>query len=237
MIPVLAGRYDAAAHRWAARWASRGVALLTPDDLSQAGWRHSLDAPADGVAIVSGRPVCVAEITGVIVRLPCVYEQDLTYIAPADRDYVAAEMTAFLVSWLTTLPCPVLNRPTPTCLTGPFWRPEQWAYAAARLGIPVSPVSCLVAPGAALDDMSAPDVSTCTVTVVGDHCVGEEDETLRYHARSLASAASVALLAVRFAGSASGARFFDANLWPRLDDDLTEAIFAYLGEQTAERKT
>jgi hypothetical protein len=78
MIAVLAGRYDAAAHRWASRWASRGVALLTPEDLSQAGWRHSLDAPADGVAIVSGRPVCVAEISGVLVRLPCVYEQELT---------------------------------------------------------------------------------------------------------------------------------------------------------------
>ncbi len=75
------------------------------------------------------------------------------------------------------------------------------------------------------------------VTVVGDRCVGDEDESLRHHARSLASAASVALLAVRFAGSTSGARFVDANLWPRLDDDLTEAIFAYLGEQKAERKS
>jgi hypothetical protein len=235
MIAVLAGRYDAAAHRWASRWASRGVALLTPEDLSQAGWRHSLDAPADGVAIVSGQPVCVAEISGVLVRLPCVYEQELTYIAPADRGYVAAEMTAFLLSWLTALPCPVLNRPTPTCLAGPFWRPEQWAYAAARAGIPVAPVRCRVAPGATLENTTAPGVTTRAVTVVGEHCVGERDEALIHHARTLAGAAKVALLAVRFSGSAPGASFMDADLWPHLDDDLTEAIFAYLDEQAVER--
>jgi hypothetical protein len=237
MIAVLASRYDALAHRWTDRWASRGAAPLTPDDLSQAGWRHYLNAPADGVAIVGGRRVGVAEISGVLVRLPCVYEQDLPHIVPADRGYVAAEMTAFLASWLSTLPCPVLNRPTPTCLAGPFWRPEQWAFAAARLGIPISPVSCLVAPGAASPNTRAPDVPKRTVTVVGDHCVGDEDELLRRQARSLASAAGVALLTVSFTCGAPAAHFVDANLWPRLDDDLTEAIFAYLGGQTVERRS
>ncbi len=54
--------------------------------------------------------------------------------------YVSAEMTAFLLSWLSGLDCPILNRPTPNCLSGPGWRQEQWIHLAARLGIPVDPV-------------------------------------------------------------------------------------------------
>jgi hypothetical protein len=42
-------------------------------------------------------------------------------------------MKAFLLSWLSQLNCLVFNRPTPLCLSGPSWRPEQWTYAAAQL--------------------------------------------------------------------------------------------------------
>jgi hypothetical protein len=52
-------------------------------------------------------------------------------------------MKAFLLSWLSQLNCLVLNRPTPLCLSGPSWRPEQWTYAAAQLGIPVQPLRTL----------------------------------------------------------------------------------------------
>ena len=33
-----------------------------------------------------------------------------------------------LLSWLSQLNCPVVNRPTPLCLSGPNRRPEQWTY-------------------------------------------------------------------------------------------------------------
>jgi hypothetical protein len=239
MIIILAGRYDVAAQRWAARWASHEVALLTPNDLSRAGWHHVIKAPAEGVAIVDGRPVRVAEISGVLVRLPGVYEQDLSHIVPADRSYVAAEMTAFLLSWLTTLPCPVLNRPTPTCLAGPFWRPEQWVYAAARAGIPVVPVRSRVPSGVQPESISStiglpPGAEGgISVTVVGTRCIGGGSEALRRHASRLAHSIGAALLGVHFADEAPGTPFVGANLWPRLDDVTTEAVFAYMREEQA----
>jgi len=102
-----------------------------------AGWRQSLGGVDGDAAVVEGKRVPQKEITGVLTRLPCVFEQELVDITPDDRRYVAAEMTAFLLFWLSRLKCPVLNRPTPTCLSGPYWRREKWIHVAARVGIPV----------------------------------------------------------------------------------------------------
>ena len=71
---------------------------------------------------------------------------DLTHIVPADREYVAQEMNAFLLSWLATLPCPVLNRPDPGHDGSLHWLPVQWVRLATRLGVPVLPVSWRIAP-------------------------------------------------------------------------------------------
>ena len=90
-------------------------------------------------AVIGGRPVKCDEITGVLIQRPCIFEQELLHISAVDRQYVAAEMNAFLISWLSRLTCPILNRPTAMSLSGPNWRPEQWVHAAAILGIPVSP--------------------------------------------------------------------------------------------------
>jgi len=42
------------------------------------------------------------------MRLPAVLATDLPHILISDRDYVASEMTAFLVYWLNALGKPVL---------------------------------------------------------------------------------------------------------------------------------
>ena len=46
-------------------------------------------------AVVAGRPLATRDICGVLTRLPWVVEQDLDFIVPADRAYVAAEMMAY----------------------------------------------------------------------------------------------------------------------------------------------
>src|SRR5208283_3357688 len=137
MIVIVANRWDETPKAVASRWAVQDVGVMMPQDLSVAGWRQSSGGLDSDVAVVEGKRVPQKEITGVLARLPCVFEEELIEIAPADRRYVAAEMTAFLLFWLSRLKCPVLNRPTPTCLSGPYWRAEKWVHVAARAGIPV----------------------------------------------------------------------------------------------------
>jgi hypothetical protein len=228
MLAILASRHDEVARSLAARWAADGAALLTPRGLSVNGWRHHLGSPSDSVAIIDGRPVPVEELTGVLTRLWCVGVQDLPHIVPEDREYVSIEMSAFLTSWLSSLKCPVLNRPTATCLAGPNWQPEEWAHRAARLGIPVRTIERRSALGAE----PSPPPSTeahAKVTVVGARCLGAKDETLRLHARRLAEHAGVGLLDVLFDGDDARASFVGVSLWPDLGSpDIADAILEHL---------
>jgi len=79
-----------------------------------------------------------------------------------------------------------------------------------------------------------PDSNNLCVTVVGDQCVGNADETLRRYTRYLAEAAGVGLLTVRFIDDSSGLRFADANPWPPLDDAVGAAVLARMGKSAVE---
>lgn len=228
MIVVIAKQHDAGAGALAQRWAGANACLLTVEDMSLAGWRYWIQEPRDGVVVANGRRVAVKKIRGVLVRLPRVTEGDLPHIAPADRTYVAAEMTAMLAAWLSQLSCPVLNRPTPVCLLGPAWTPEHWTFTAARLGIPVQPVRrhCALDADAAL---ISPNLHSVTVTVVAHRCFGASDQTMADHARVLAQAANVDLLSVEFSQPPTALRFERASIWPALaKDDVIDAVLDFL---------
>src|SRR5215469_1265296 len=109
MIVVVGSRFDSVTRDLVERWPGGQAHLLTADDLTSAGWRWWDEARSDGVAVVAGRRVRVQSIRGVLTRRPTVLPQELVAIAEADRDYVASETTAFLVAWLSSLSCPVLN--------------------------------------------------------------------------------------------------------------------------------
>jgi hypothetical protein len=217
VLVVFANRHDAGARSLVDRWASQGAALLTCEDLSVAGWRHSLDSSAAGRAVVAGRPIATKEITGVLVRWPGVLAHELGQIDPEDREYVAAEMTAFLRSWLTRLHCPVINRPTAISLLGPAWRPEQWVHTAAKLGIPVRPIRRHALFEAAAPAQAPPEPAT--VTVIGERCFGDTDPILADRARLLAAAAGATLVDVQFSGPEAGAALISADLFANLDGD------------------
>lgn len=232
MIVIFASSYDTSAASLAAKWAANNASLLTCDDLSRAGWRHYLGSEEKSTAVISGRVVPVAEILGVLIRWPGVFAQELTQIQDADQNYVAGEMMAFLISWLTTLSCPVINRPTPLNLTGPAWRPEQWTHAAARLGIPVHTMHRHVGNNANEqrgDDLFSSPVS---VTVAGERCFGNVDEDLFRQARRLAEAANVSLLKVYFSGPEPGAFFAGTDLIPELTDEVADAVLKLLLRET-----
>jgi hypothetical protein len=228
---IFASRHDTAARVLADRGHPRGAVLVTPRDLSTVGWRDAVGQTGSGTAPVDGRVVSTREVRGVLTRLTAVDAHELPHIVPADRAYVAQEMTAFLVSWLSALSCPILNRPTPACLTGPPWRREQWVHQAARLHIPVRPARRSIAlAGAGQPGASArPPV---TITIVGDRWFGEADAALARDARRLATVAGVDLVAVHFTGPRHGARLVSADVWPDVaSPEIGEAIFAYLGDR------
>ncbi|MHC0061539.1 hypothetical protein ACWATR_01255 [Nostoc sp. UIC 10890] len=244
MLVIVASRHDKAAEALVANWAAHGhgVSLLTPEDLSVVGWRHYLssidgeiNSPLSSSAVVggvamspTGCAIALDQITGVLSRLPSIFEQELLHIVPEDRAYVATEMNAFLIAWLSSLKCPVLNRPTPTYLLGPAWRPEQWVYAAAQLGIPVRPVRRQSSMSANVCAQVL-EKSSVKVTVVGDRCLGEVEKTLASYARRIADAAEVDLLTVHFSSSESPAEFLGADLWTDISaPDVGDAILEYL---------
>jgi hypothetical protein len=139
---------------------------------------------------------------------------ELGLIRAPDRVYVAAELTAFLRSWLSALPCPVINRPgtTPS-------RPELWTRLAVRLGIPVEPIeqrsqAARVWPS-----------SDSTMVVVGHEVFGDiQDPTLAVHARALATASGTNLLRVDF----TSGRFRRANPSPELEPLHADALLRFL---------
>jgi hypothetical protein len=233
VIVVFASSYDLSASSLVARWADYNASLLTCDDLSVTGWRDYLHSQQTSTAVVSGRVVPVEEIRGVLIRWPGVFEPELVKIAPADRGYVAREMMAFLVSWLSRLKCPVINQPTPVNLTGPAWRLEQWTYVAARLGIPVQTAKRHVSYHSDGDGQNL-NPSTAIVTVVGERCFGDVEAPLLAQSSKLAKAANVSLLNVAFSGTTAGSYFAGADLMPTLSAETTEAVLELLLQKESE---
>ena len=226
MLVVLGSAHDATAQAIVSAWAPWGVALCTPNDLSIPGWRHRVGAPESGAAVIAGQVLPAAAITGVLTRLPAVQPEMLAHIATADRDYVASEMTAFLIAFVSALPCRVLNRPSAGSLSGPAWRPEQWIQAAARLGIPVLPRQRRVRPNAPAE----PEVNVAVeLTVIGDRVFGGREATLAGWARSLAKAAGVGLLGLGFTRQVNGFALATVNPSPDLiDSDRLDAAREFL---------
>lgn len=226
MIIVVASRHDTAARRLATRWAAHGATLLTTEDLAAPGWRWSFgEGVSSGTVGLDSVSVSDHQITGVVTRLPHVFEHELPFIADADRGYVAQEMNAFLLGWLTSLSCPVLNRPTPISLLGVGWRPQQWRLAARRAGFEVAPQ---VPRTRSFTSESPWDVGR-RVLVVGDRVVDSPDDALCNSARSLARDAGVELLSIDLVFVDQQWRFLSAD--PSFDPDIpanADAVLEHL---------
>jgi hypothetical protein len=202
--------------------------VLTPRDLSLASWQYRPGDDRNGKAVIAGQVVPTAEISAVLTCLTGIWTGELPEIVPEDREYVAVEMTAFLLAWLTSLGSRVHNRPTPTGLSGTFWRPERWLRAAAQAHIPIRPLHR----HAALDTLPTiprPASGAAHVTVIGTQAVGQVDEALQAQARQLARLAGVELLTARFEGPQAGARFTGADCTLDLAaEEVVDTLLTYL---------
>jgi hypothetical protein len=251
MIIIVASRYDAPARRLKDRWAAEGAHLLTCQDLSVSGWRCRVSDPLGGTAIIDGLDVKQTEIRGVLTRMQWVAEQELTHIVAHDRAYISTEMSAFLVFWLSGLTCPFLNRPTANSLSGPGWGREAWNSAAFKAGMRINPIrrrASLMPESlmpeslgpesralASSGDLEVRDQSQAIVlTVVGDACLGDADNTLKQQARRLAEIAHMDFLNVRFSSVDADAGFVGVDLLPDIDDGIVaDAALGYFGRASA----
>ena len=241
MIIIVASRYDASARRLKDRWAAEGAHLLTCQDLSASGWRCRVSDPLGSTAIIDGLDVKQTEIRGVLTRMQWVAEQELTHIVADDRTYISAEMSAFLVFWLSGLTCPFLNRPTASSLNGPGWGREAWNSAASKAGMRINPIrrhaglASESLASASEADLQARELSKAIVlTVVGENCLGEADKTLKLQARRLAEVAHMDFLSVRFSGVDADASFAGVDILPNVDDGtVADAALGYFGGAAA----
>jgi hypothetical protein len=232
VIAVLASANDTGADALLARWAGAGARCLTPGDLCQRGWTHRPGCGC-GEAVVDGAAVPVRDFKGVVTRLMCVTERDLVSIVPHDRAYVAAEMTAFLLAWLSSLPCPVVNRPSPQGLAGPNLRPETWLALASEVGIPVRPLR------RDRHGYGEPDgaVARDEVTVVGERALGGTSARARERAVRLAQHSGAEVMVAGFDAGEPDEPLIDAHVWPDLGRaDVGDALLELLTDRAGGRR-
>jgi hypothetical protein len=205
MFLVLASCMDAAAAELVSG-TSDDVRLVTCADLSQPGWVFDPAAPGEGRCVVGEERVSVDAVQGVLTLLTDVRPTELPHIVEDDRAYIAAEMMAFLVAWLSYVPVPVVNRPTPLCLSGPFLRAEQWLAQAQSVGLPIRRSTRRVMAAAVPPAPLVPESSRCVV-VVGRQvvCGADVPEEVADGVLAMASAVGAGLLTAVFDSDEDGA--------------------------------
>jgi hypothetical protein len=220
MLLVLGSALDDEPSLLATRWrqASRDVAVVTPVDLSRPGWRLRSGRPAESAAALTEGVLAGPDIEGIVAALAIVSPYELAHIADGDRDYVAQEMSAFLLAWLTELECPVIDRPTALSLAGCGRSPYEWAAIAHREGIGADP------------QWSG---GTIGVTVVDGRATGHgRDSPLAAAAASIAAAARRLLVTLRFAEGAASPTVVGADPRPEVGDAATaDALLAWFDRQ------
>jgi hypothetical protein len=185
---------------------------LSSRDLSRPGWRLAVNAPADARLATEDGVLEARSLAAIVVRLGWIHAWELCWIDEAEREYVAAEMNAFLLAFLHLAPCLVMNRPTALCLAGPMWRPAAWRAAAANMGL--TPASAL-------------ETATWRIDVVGRRAAGPATRSTLASSAALAGAANADLLCLEMTGEPQAPRFVTAHPFPDLaNPDLAAAAVA-----------
>ncbi|OCP00659.1 MULTISPECIES: hypothetical protein [unclassified Ensifer] len=111
------------------------VEVLTPTRLICArSITHRLPSTSGGFRFefADGGVLLAGEVAGLVNRMTTMPTAHLEFAAPVDRAYAEAELHAFLLGWLGSLACPMLNPPAPESLAG-AWHSEVAALHLATL--------------------------------------------------------------------------------------------------------
>jgi hypothetical protein len=213
VILVLASELDQVAREAVATWPGGQAMLLTPADFLSKGWRTYVGGVRDWTIVANGRALPANRVSGVITLLTHIPESELFDIEPNDRRYVAAEANAFALFVLAQLPCPVVNRPSPGCLCGPNWRPEQWAQACFKSGIRTDREIRRSANPAHVETTPC---AFRSVSVMGGHVIGDASHSEQAGLRALTRLANIDYLQVHFRADGDGWVFHHVQAIPDL---------------------
>src|SRR5947208_1950032 len=142
---VLCGAHDLPA-LWAARGLeSRGLhplEIITPEVLAynrRFVHRVAMSQRSVNIMLADGRVIDSEAICGTLNRLQLVPSEHLYGANATDRQYAQQELHALFLSWLTGLPGPVLNQPTPQGLSGAWRHLSEWTWIAGQAGLSTLP--------------------------------------------------------------------------------------------------
>ena len=233
-----------------ALWASEGLRrrgleplhLISCDSLAfNIRWEHRLENGRihTGLTLPDGRPIQSGDVRGVLNRFAAVPSSSLVLIHPSDRYYVASELQAFFLSWLNSLPAPVVNRPTPLGLAGQLRHTSEWVLLATKSGLPnggyrQSSQDPVLPWEAAIRLPGAQGPVTTLVVVNGVVTGPPAPESIRGGCKRLSELSATPLLGVDFTvdGDASWA-FAGISVMPDLrlgGEPLLDALAATLNE-------
>lgn len=177
--------------------------IVTMDELVMAPrWIHQLDDEHSHTRIElhDGRVIDSAELRGVLNRA---VEPGSPTDGPA-ADFAQMEMRALLVSWLSSLACPVIDPPASNSLAGTACDPWSWQRLAHLHGVP--------AEGGPVGRVEPRDGEVVTALVVGDRCFGAPlGPELEPAVVALAAVAHAPILQLWFRRHADGLRLITAT--------------------------
>jgi hypothetical protein len=166
-------------------------------------WHHRLAPAATETTIVlaDGRTIRHDRLNGVLNRLAFVPALAFARVSADDREYAAEEVLALWASWLHSLPCVVMNRPSGQVVS-PWRARSEWVWRASRAGLTIVPYRESSADGTSDEAMTASvarNAASRTVFVVGDRVVpADVPEPVRNGCLRLARDAQVSLLSAAF---------------------------------------
>ena len=143
---LLASSHDRAALWAAGRLKGRGIdplVVLTPELLHYSfSWQHRVrpdGATSVAFTLADGRRIDGRRIQGVLNRMAVLPPHLLGHFTDVDRAYALQEWTALHISWLSSLPVPVLNLPAVQGLCGAWRHLSEWVWLASQAGLETEP--------------------------------------------------------------------------------------------------
>ena len=209
------------------------IQLVTASSLaSSKSWEHRLGTVGVElkVELEDGRHLCRSEIDGVLNRLIAAPADTIAQAVAEDREYAAAESTAFYLGWLQSLRG-VINAPSPQGLCGAWRHASEWVMLGARAGLK-TPTFRQTSVDLSLDgfhSLAPPDAPVRNVIVLRDQLHGAAvPQSLGEACRKLAALAATDLLGVDLFESETGELLFGhATPFPDLTlggDELIEGL-------------
>lgn len=171
--------------------------IILPEELligARIAHRIGEDGADVHVELHDGRKFNAENIAGVLNRLLEMPVTCLRELGERDREYVAEEQRALYVSWLSSLPCPVLNRPSPAGLCGEWRDACEWQLLASAAGLDSLPISCSSRDADRAESLTNP----VTLLVVGSQVVGVAPVEVTTGSLALAQRSRTALLGLTF---------------------------------------